>query len=285
MKIVLIKRAIKIFLLLVIIISLVFVHLLHGEYGITGRLNRAIYDGNIIELEKILKKCTKREINSLPFNQMLARLMDFYNRTPLENACMSGEYQMVKLLIEYGADVNFTNPYTGRTPLLAATYAPGKEEVKIVKFLIECGADINVADNYGNTPLLGAVHLYYSDNMSEQESEYQKTGTENTIYLIEHCTSLEIKKHQHSNILECAIANNNVPIVKYLIENHYFGISDFSENGMTILHFAVKKNSVNVCKYLLEQGANQNILDADGKTAYNYALENGNEDMIALFNN
>ena len=64
---------------------------------------------------------------------------------------------------------------------------------------------------------------------------------------------------------------------EYLIENHYFEINDFSENGMTILHFAVKKNSVNVCKYLLEQGANQNILDAEGKTAYDYVLENSYE--------
>ena len=60
-----------------------------------------------------------------------------YNSTPLTIACESGNINMVKLLVKYGADVN--NPMTeyGSGPLLAA------DSDEIEEFLIEHGAKMN----------------------------------------------------------------------------------------------------------------------------------------------
>ncbi|MBQ9990295.1 MAG: ankyrin repeat domain-containing protein [Lachnospiraceae bacterium] len=278
----LIKGVIRVFWILVLMIGLLILHFVYGEYSLTGRLNRAIYDEDIVQLEKVLKECSDRDINSFSHNHIVARYADFSNKAPLHTACWKGEYDMVKLLIEYGANVNFVDPYTGMTALIWAGYATGNEDGRIAKLLIEQRADINAVDHEGNTPLLQAMHFYYSpdDEMDEQT----RAKIEVTIYLIEHCDLLEVKDHNHANLLECAASRNNVAIVEYLIENHYFEINDFSENGMTILHFAAKENRASVCRYLLEHGADKNIPDANGKTAYDYALENNHEEILTLLN-
>ena len=58
--------------------------------------------------------------------------------------------ELVRLLITYGADINYVNPYTGDTPLHRAMYMYRKE---IVKLLIESGADLSIKNKDGQTPV------------------------------------------------------------------------------------------------------------------------------------
>ncbi len=71
--------------------------------------------------------------------------------TPLMYAVISGETELVKLLIENGADVNVKD-FSGFTPVATVAYCldddPG---VEILNILIENGADINTKNNYGQT--------------------------------------------------------------------------------------------------------------------------------------
>lgn len=282
----LVKVLLILWLVVIIFITIIIVDFLslgYDTYKPMGRLMTSIRENNITEFETALERCSKRDINSLQYrSKIMVHIAEAENLYPLELACEQGNFDMVKRLIERGADVNMVNPQYHTTPLIMATRGVGNDAYKISMFLIEQGADINAAGK-GYTPLSNVAHMVYSQE-SEKE-EYIRSGMELFVYLVENCDTLEVRPHSHTNILECTTSFDNLPAVKYLIENHYFEMNDFSENGMTILHFAVKKDSINVCKYLLEQGANQNILDAEGKTAYDYALENGSEDMIALFNN
>ena len=72
--------------------------------------------------------------------------------TPLMAIIMSknkSKEQIVKMLVEYGANVNSKNEF-GCTPLmLALCYG----NCNIVKFLIENGADVNTVNKYGHSPL------------------------------------------------------------------------------------------------------------------------------------
>ena len=69
---------------------------------------------------------------------------------------MSGKLEVVKLLIEKGAD--FKSPdKDGKTPLHWAAYS-GKLEV--VKLLIEKGADFKSPDKDGKTPLHWAAEKW-----------------------------------------------------------------------------------------------------------------------------
>ena len=64
-------------------------------------------------------------------------------------ACCNGNYELVQLLIESGADVNVRDKYES-TPLLECDpYYP-----EIIKLLLSAGAQVNVRDNENNTPLL-----------------------------------------------------------------------------------------------------------------------------------
>lgn len=98
--------------------------------------------------------------------------------TPLMHAVYNGNTELVKLLIENGADVNVRD-YTGFTPV--ATVADSLNDdpgVEILRILIENGADIINKTNYGqsnqwlayrNTVGTGA---HYKDGIIEILGEY-----------------------------------------------------------------------------------------------------------------
>ena len=74
------------------------------------------------------------------------------DRLPLVQACAKHNFEIVNLLIEFGADVNKGNP------LNTAIYG-NEESTRIVKLLIEKGADINAIDNETKSPLMDAVQM------------------------------------------------------------------------------------------------------------------------------
>ena len=76
-------------------------------------------------------------------------LGDRHGKTPLNYAAGKGEEGMTKALIDKGADPDKTGPY-GSTPLIeAAIYGHSN----VVKVLLDLGADINKTDTHGNTAL------------------------------------------------------------------------------------------------------------------------------------
>eukprot|EP00833_Pecoramyces_ruminatium_P002196 jgi/Orpsp1_1/1176228/evm.model.c7180000056874.1 len=66
-----------------------------------------------------------------------------YGENPLFDACLTGNENMVKYLIEHGADINKEN-HRWETPLFRAC-STGNEN--LVKYLIEHGADITAEDD------------------------------------------------------------------------------------------------------------------------------------------
>ena len=78
--------------------------------------------------------------------------------TPLQLAVCKPEcYEIVKLLIEAGADVNF------RMPIASAAGYSGNNAL-IIKLLYKAGADISVASN-GNSGLIAAARNNSFDNV------------------------------------------------------------------------------------------------------------------------
>lgn len=68
--------------------------------------------------------------------------------TALFEAIRRGKTEIVRLLVIYGADVNFINPKDGSTPLhFACRYCT--DDAKIIILLLKNGADINAEDDKG----------------------------------------------------------------------------------------------------------------------------------------
>jgi hypothetical protein len=88
--------------------------------------------------------------------------------TTFMRAAYSADLELVRLLLEYGADPTIRSS-DNETPLLAAAghgwidgYSQGKsfpERLEVIRLLVELGADVNWADDAGITPLMVAANM------------------------------------------------------------------------------------------------------------------------------
>ena len=92
--------------------------------------------------------------------------LNFIGATPFFMAARGGDTELMRLLVELGADPKLPNA-DGTTPLMAAagvgTQSPGEdagappEALEAVKLTLELGNDPNVVDKNGNTAMHGAA--------------------------------------------------------------------------------------------------------------------------------
>ena len=98
--------------------------------------------------------------------------LNFVGATPFFMAARGGDTELMRLLVELGADPLLPNE-DGTTPLMAAagvgTHSPGEdagtpvEALEAVKLALELGNDPNVVDKNGNTAIHGAAYKQLPD--------------------------------------------------------------------------------------------------------------------------
>ena len=76
-----------------------------------------------------------------------ANSVGWHGLTPLHQAALKNNQELVDLLLEYGADVNRPNAY-GETPLHLACQAAS---VRFVHKFLEIGAELKAEDSAGRT--------------------------------------------------------------------------------------------------------------------------------------
>lgn len=76
--------------------------------------------------------------------------------TGLMEVTINGDTEEVSRLLEEGADPNEQEPEGGTTAL---NLAADNDQLEVAQILLENGADPNLPDNYGYTPLMGAVFM------------------------------------------------------------------------------------------------------------------------------
>src|SRR6266850_214963 len=107
-------------------------------------------------------------VNNTPRARMRAGSPRIVFATPLMRAAFSGDLQLVRLLLTYGADPTIVSK-DGETMVEAAAalgfiqgYSKGRspaERLAVIKLLVDRGADVNAADDYGITPLMAAANM------------------------------------------------------------------------------------------------------------------------------
>jgi len=124
-----------------------------GRFGATPRkfylrgretsIFKAVKDGASDDIREILAKDPKQ----LEFRETSL------SETPLQAAAATGNPEIVKLLVELGANVNCTNEFM-RTPM---HYAAAGGHLDAVKVLYGAGANLQAVDFRGSTPLHDAA--------------------------------------------------------------------------------------------------------------------------------
>ena len=87
----------------------------------------------------------------------LLEIGNYLSYTPLHIATFYGHIDIIKYLVECGADIE-TKDNDGNTPLYSSSY---KGRLDVVKYLISVGVDIESKNNYDDTPLHIASVRYH----------------------------------------------------------------------------------------------------------------------------
>ncbi|XP_045200251.2 ankyrin repeat and SOCS box protein 13-like [Mercenaria mercenaria] len=170
--------------------------------------------------------------------------------TPLNSVCGDKEVsasdlvEIVRLLLEAGADPNCKDFMEGRTALQRAMITGN---VEVVQMLIAAGARVNTIDSCGRCPVTNI--LWYHRKRGDS-SDVDDDVMIIIIMLIQAGANLNISKYEHSNALCMATMYQCTNLVHYLLYNGADQNVDFY-CGVTPLQIATRKRDLKTIKVLL----------------------------------
>lgn len=273
----------------------------NGKRGFPAIYYSASYNTDIEVLDYLIKKGA--DVNFTPeFNPKFNLLI---------GAAVNKNPDIIKYLISKGLDIN-ARDNTSCTPLLVAAT---NSNLEVFYTLVQMGADIKAVDHDNNNVLLMASA--YNENYQiiplllqmGFSLDYRNDLGENALIAATKNRNPEIfqvlmlnsgaysnkeiaKKYLNSadiygnTLLMHAIKNNNVEIIKYLIDKG----ADVNEkdryNKTVLIHAVSNITDLNIIELLINAGANVNAEDICGFDVINYAaMKNTNPEIIKLLMN
>ncbi|GFS41325.1 transient receptor potential cation channel subfamily A member 1 homolog [Trichonephila inaurata madagascariensis] len=222
--------------------------------------------------------------------------------TALHSAVMKGHLDIVKILLEKGADVKLTFDHSSHPLHLAAVSG----DVDIVKCLLQHGAAVNCVNNFGETPLHKAAAF---------------NACEVIDFLLQNGAGIESHDNAHFTPLLIAVAEGHVEAIKTLLrfeadinvldnmdrtvifwaaqEDHPVSLMTLLKLGNSTalvdlvnrcdhydnspLHIAALKGYSDVTEILLKNGAEIERKNEHEQTPLHLASKHGHVDVASLF--
>jgi len=208
----------------------------------------------------------------LPYVKNITKISCSYSPS-ITYALINDDTDMIKFLINNGADVNFVNKhYYADTVIIEALL---REKIKIAQFLIDNGASLK--SEIGFKALQFSVKNLFINNVK---------------FLIQNNVNLNFKDKDGNTILHLMakgiVENNLHNMQKYLKAKQY--IKKFPDTYKK-LEQRLKRIKLNFNDYqkivnlLIINGANINLKNNQGKTPLEIAKENKINVMIKVLNN
>jgi ankyrin repeat protein len=214
--------------------------------------------------------------------------------TALQAASCRGYKDIVRLLLESGAEVNQLAGDYGYALQGAACY--GHEEC--VKLLLDWKADVNAKGGEHHTTLHAAAfngHEKIVETLVERGAAINDTGSEDRGQspLIEaaaegHTATVKLLLKLGANSLLrdqggwTALDESAPPgydaVVRILIDHDPAIIQSRDKRGKSALHYTVGQGHVSTVSLLLERGVNVNATDIDGRCA----VKSGNKAIVEI---
>jgi len=219
--------------------------------------------------------------------------------TPLHYAAKNCDAKMIELLYKYNKNLLNDKDLSGCTPLHSAALNNNQEAIKK---LIDLGANPHLVDIDGQTPL----HLLTGeDNSNTIELLYKSdksliNARSNSKTTPIHITALNgdlggtktlLRLGADSNLLDCndfttlhyAAVGGNVKIIDLLYQQNNSLLNATTNQNtahQTPLHIAVSSGKYNAVKKLIELGAPIDTKSLNNWTAFHYAAQEGNLEII-----
>ena len=256
----------------------------------------AVNKDNVTALMLACRKRRTDAINVLLKANSDPNIVNTYGETCLHLAVRGFcSKKMIQTIIDHGADVNATNK-NNMTALVIACVMGNKDAIRV---LLNAGADPNIADVDGNTWLHGAVRGECTKVVLEaiigKGADVNTTNKDGATPLMIACgkgNKDDIKLLLHAgadpNItddngntwLHEAVRGECSEEVLQTIIDHGANTNATSEENITALMVACKTGNVNIINALLNAGANTNV---NGDTCLIYAIANaGNKNVIQV---
>ena len=197
---------------------------------------------------------------------------------PLVVACQYGNEQAIRDLLENGANPNWSYK-GGFSPIEALYTSPlvGKENrLEMAKLLVAYGADVTYCCSGTEAIFEEARRLWLPH--SDQE---EVTVAENFRFLLDNGAS-RVDSRSGISLLHYTARDNSLSISKILVNDYQFDVNYQTLTGKTPLMFAAEKGNGEIINMLLSHGADKTLTDENGKTAYDYAVENGYTELAEL---
>ncbi|KAL1502534.1 hypothetical protein ABEB36_007665 [Hypothenemus hampei] len=186
--------------------------------------------------------------------------------TPLRAAAWGGHTEVVELLVEHGCQLDSVDS-ENRTALRAAAWS-GHEE--IVKILLQHGASVNLTDHEGRTALIAAAYMGHSeivDHLLDYGADINHADADGR-------TALSVAAL-------CAPRTPGISVVSTLLEKGAT-VDHKDKEGMTPLLVASFEGHRDVCELLLENEADVDHCDNSGRSPLWAAASMGHAPVVAL---
>lgn len=162
------------------------------------------------KLTKAVKKGDLKLVNELINNNVDIHA---YDDAALMWSARRGFLDIVKVLVEHGANINNSN---------SLKWSVKNNHIEVVKYLISKGADIN-------------FHKYFNAFRIAAEEGY----VEIVKYLVENC-NVDIHEH-YSSAFQAAIDKNHIEVVRYLVSKGAVTSETFLDLAETYGHEEIVK--------------------------------------------
>jgi ankyrin repeat protein len=223
--------------------------------GCAGALHRAAEQNDLARARRLIA-------NGANVN----RIELWYHHTPLHPAAKNGNAEMVKLLVDTGADVNTTG-YSDYSALHSAVFG---QHTEVVKLLLANKADVNAASTNGVTPLYIAS---------------QEGHTEVVKLLLANKADVNAKNRFGVTPLFMASDNGHPEVVKLLLAAKADVNAVRKIDGVTPLLMASQNGHTEIVKLLLAAKANVNAkarLGGKDYTPLSVAKRKGHTQIVRL---
>ena len=238
------------------------------------KLVEAIKQKDISKVECIVEKYP-RCVNTFPsvsshwWRAVMGIVADF----PLVEACGVGDTEIVRYLIEHGADVNCDDGYS---PLSVTLIGKPEGWHDTFYYLIDHGADLSYVTYYGTTAVEDAVRYKYCKHDVDMDEVCDVVR-----YLLRHCV---IDKQKIADAFCKCVGQDSrsIPVMEILMKEGHVRVDERGKWDITPLMYAATHGDAETVKYLLSCGADVDAMDSDGETAIDRAEKNGRTDIVLL---